>query len=103
MVNIAPKLLDHAKLSVSDTFKTASKTAVQKKKNKARKKGKEKKSRNNWWFDSKRNCQQNNSETVTDENYIELPKERYASPEIIDELRLKPYNNGISKNDEFDS
>ena len=100
MVNIAPKLLDHAKQSVSDTFKTASKTAVQKKK---KKKKERKKSRNNWWFDWKQNCQQNNSETVTDENYIELPKERYVSPEIIDELRLKPYNNGISKNDEFDS
>ena len=47
MVNITPKLLDHAKQSVSDTFKTASKTAVQKKK-RERKKEKEKKSRNNW-------------------------------------------------------
>ena len=42
MVNIAPKLLDHAKQSVSDTFKTASKTAVQKKKKKERKKKKKK-------------------------------------------------------------
>ena len=42
MVNIAPKLLDHAKQSVSDTFKTASKTAVQKKKRKKERKRKKK-------------------------------------------------------------
>ena len=39
-----------------------------------------------------RNSQQNNSETVTNENYKEIPKERYVSPEerhkIIDEMRL---------------
>ena len=37
--------------------------------------------------------QQNNSETVTNENYKEIPEERYVSPEerqeIIDEMRLK--------------
>ena len=48
------------------------------------------------------NSQQNNSETVTNENDKEIPKERYISSEerqdIIDELRLKLYNNGISKN-----
>ena len=36
--------------------------------------------------------QQNNSETVTNENDKEIPKERYKSPEerqkIIDDLRL---------------
>ena len=48
-----------------------------------------------------KNLQQNNSETVTKEQDKEIPKERYISPEvrqeIIDELRLKQYNNGISK------
>ena len=52
-----------------------------------------------------KNSQQNNSETVTNEHDIEIPKERYISPEerqeIIDELRLKQYNNGISKNKSF--
>ena len=40
-----------------------------------------------------KNLQQNNSETVTKEQDKEIPKERYISPEvrqeIIDELRLK--------------
>ena len=40
-----------------------------------------------------KNSQQNNSETVTNENDKEIPKERYISPEkrqeIIDALRLK--------------
>ena len=48
------------------------------------------------------NSQQNNSETVTNENDKEIPKERYISSEerqdIIDELKLKLYNNEISKN-----
>ena len=39
-----------------------------------------------------KNSQQNNSETVTNENDKEIPKERYISPEerqkIIDDLRL---------------
>ena len=39
-----------------------------------------------------RNSQQNNSETITNENDKEIPKERYISPEksqaIIDDLRL---------------
>ena len=39
-----------------------------------------------------KNSQQNNSETVTNENDKEIPKERYISPEerqkIIDNLRL---------------
>ena len=49
---------------------------------------------------------QNNSETVTNENENEndreIPNERCVSPEerqeIIDELRLKKYNNEIPKN-----
>ena len=49
-----------------------------------------------------KNSQQNNSETVINENDKEIPKERYISPEaiqnIIDNLRLiYNYNNGISK------
>ena len=40
-----------------------------------------------------KNSQQNNSETVSNENDQEIPKERYISPEkrqeIIDDLRLK--------------
>ena len=40
-----------------------------------------------------KNSQQNNSETVTNENDKEIPKERLISPEerqeVIDELRLK--------------
>ena len=39
---------------------------------------------------------------MTNEHNNEIPKERYVSPEerqeIIDEVRLKQYNNGISKN-----
>ena len=39
-----------------------------------------------------RNSQQNNSETVPNGHYKEIPKERYISPEerqkIIDELRI---------------
>ena len=49
-----------------------------------------------------KNLQQNDSETITTDRNKEIPKERYISPEerqeIIDELRLKQYNNGISKN-----
>ena len=49
-----------------------------------------------------KNSQQNNSETAINENDKEIPKERYISPEaiqnIIDNLRLiYQYNNGISK------
>ena len=48
-----------------------------------------------------KNSQQNNSETVTNENDKETSKERFISPEkrqeIIDNLRLKWYNNGVSK------
>ena len=49
-----------------------------------------------------KNSQQNNSETVINENDKEIPKERYISPEaiqnIIDNLRLiYQYDNGISK------
>ena len=46
--------------------------------------------------------QQNNPQAVTNEHDKEIHKERYVSPretqEIIDELRLKQHNEGISKN-----
>ena len=53
-----------------------------------------------------KNSQQNNSETVTNENDKEIPKERYICPKethkIIDEMRLPQYySNGISKNNKF--
>ena len=47
-----------------------------------------------------KNSPQNNLEIVTNEHNKEIPKERYIPPgkkkEIIDELRFKQYNNGIS-------
>ena len=49
-----------------------------------------------------KNSQQNNSKTVTNKLDKEIPKRRYIYPEerqeIIDELRLNYYNNGISEN-----
>ena len=49
-----------------------------------------------------KSLQQNNSETGTNENEKEIPKEKYISPgerqEIIYKLRLKQSDNGISKN-----
>ena len=48
-----------------------------------------------------KNSQQNNSETVTNDHYKEILKEKYLSlqerQEIIYELRLKQYNDGVSK------
>ena len=48
------------------------------------------------------NSQHNNSETVTNKHDEEIPIEGYISleerQEIIDELRLKQYNNEIPKN-----
>ena len=58
------KLLDHAKKSATDAIKTL-----------------------------QQNSQQNNSQTVTNEHYKEIPKEKYVSPEerqeIIEELKLR--------------
>ena len=50
-----------------------------------------------------KNSQQNTSETVTNENEKEIPKEKYISPEvnqeIINHVRLKQqYNNEIFNN-----
>ena len=91
MLAIHQKLLDHAKQSATDAFKTASKRAIQKitqatddlignkiinKITKAHQK-----------------LQDNNSETVINDPDKEIPKERYISPEerqeIIDDFRLK--------------
>ena len=48
-----------------------------------------------------KNSQQNNSETFMNEHDKEILKQRYVSPEekqeIIDQRRLKQYNNEISK------
>ena len=73
------KLLDHAKQSGTDAFKTASKGAIQKKVeatgdligNKMA----------NKITRTSKGPQQNNSETVTNEHYEQVPKERYISPE----------------------
>ena len=91
MLAIRQKLLDHAKQSATDVFKTASKRAIQKTTqatddlignkiiNKITK--------------AHQKLQDNNSETVINEPDKEIPKERYISPEerqeIIDDLRLK--------------
>ena len=89
LLKYSKKLLDHAKQSATDAFKTASKSTIQKTAeatgclignkiaNKITKVSK--------------SSQQNNSEAVTNEHDKEIPKERCISPEerqeIIDELR----------------
>ena len=91
MLAVLQKVLDNAKQSATDLFKTASKRAIQKTAeatgdligykigNKITKVPKI--------------LQQNNSEAVTNEHAKEIHKERYISPEerqeIIDELTLK--------------
>ena len=95
------KLLDHAKKSSTDMFKTISKRSIQKTVREATVHSLDNKIANKIRKVSK-NSQQNNSETVTNEHDKEIPKQRYISPEErqenIDELRLKHWNNGISKN-----
>ena len=85
------KLLDHAKQSAADALKTFSKRVIQKAAeatcvligNKIA----------NKITRGSKNSQQNNSETFTNEHNKDIPKEKYVSPEkiqeIIDELRLK--------------
>ena len=85
------KLLDHAKQSATDAFKTASKRAIQKTTeatddligNKIA----------NKITKAPQKLQENNSETVINEPDKEIPKERYIPPEerqeIIDNLGLK--------------
>ena len=91
MLAMRKKLLDHAKQSPTDTFKTASKRAIQKTAE-ATEDLIGKKIANKITKISK-NSQQNNSETVTNEHNKVIVKERYISPEerqeSIDELRLK--------------
>ena len=84
------KRLDHTKQPATDTFKIASKRAIQKTAettgdligNKIAKRNTE----------ASKILQQKNSETVTNEHDQETPKERYISPEkrqkITDNLRL---------------
>ena len=98
------KLLDHAKQSATDAFKTASKRAIQKTaeatchligKKMANK-----------ITNIPKTSQQNDSEIGTNKHDKEIPKERYKSPEkkqkIIDDLRLiQQHNNAISKNYKF--
>ena len=84
--------LDHPKQSEANAFKTSSKRVIQKKKAEATGD-----LIGNKFADKitniSRNLQKNNSETVTNENEKEIPKERYISPEkrkkYIDDLRLK--------------
>ena len=73
------KLLDHGKQFATDALKTTSKRVIQKT---AEATGDviDNKIANKITGGSK-NSQQNNSETVTNENDKEIPKERYISPE----------------------
>ena len=84
------KILDHAKQSATDAFKTASNRAIQKTAeatgdligNKIV----------NKIMGVSKNLQQNNSETLTNEYDKKIPKERYMSPKerqkIIDNLGI---------------
>ena len=88
------KLLDHAQQSATDAFKTASKRAIQKTAettddligNKLadvvhlKTLTTRAKSYSDKITKFSKNLQQNNSETVTNENDKEIPKERYISP-----------------------
>ena len=83
------KLFDHGKTSATEAFKSPSKAAIQKPSeatvdsvgNKITDKAKK----------VSKNSQHRNSETVTNENYKEIPKKRKLPPEesreIIDDLR----------------
>ena len=84
------KSLDHAKQSATDAFKTASEKAIQK----------TAEATGDLICDKiayeiikvSKNLQQNNSDTVTNENYRVIPKERHIYPDerqtIIDRMRL---------------
>ena len=93
MLAMRHKLLDHAKKSATDAFKTSLKRVIQKTAeatgdlmgNKIA----------NRTTKVSKNQKQSNSEKVTNEHDKDISKERYVSPEeiqeIIDELRLKYY------------
>ena len=84
-------LLDHAKQSATDAFKTASKIAIQKTIKATGNLNGNKVA--NKITKSSKNFQENNSETVTNEHDKEIHKERYISKKeiqgIIEELRLQ--------------
>ena len=71
------KILDHAKQSVTIAFKTAPKRAIWKKAEAAGDLIRNKIA--NKINKVSKNSHQNNSETVTNENDKEIPKERYIS------------------------
>ena len=84
MLAMRQKLLHHVKQSATDVLETSSKRVIQKT---AETTG-DLIANNIKKFP--KNSQQNNSDTVTNENNKEIPKERYLSPEerhkIIDNL-----------------
>ena len=84
------KLLDRAKQSAIDAFKTASKRAIQQTVEATDDMTGNK--RFNKITEGSKNLPKNNSETVKNEHDKEIPKERYISSEerqrIIDEMRL---------------
>ena len=91
MLVVRQKLLDHAKKSAKDALKTSSKRVIQKT---AEATGDLIGNKNaNRIIKASKSSQQNNSETFTNEQDKEVPKEWYVSPEkrqeIIDELRVK--------------
>ena len=84
------KLLDHTKISATDALKTTSKKVIQKIPEAVRDLIGNKIA--NRVTKISRSSPQNNSETITNEDDKEIPKEIYTSPEeikkIIDDLRL---------------
>ena len=98
------KLLDHAKKSPTDVRKT-SKRAIQKTAETTGDLTGNKiadtvaKSYDGMNSKVSKTSPQNKSDNTSNEQDKEIPKERYASPEerqeLIDELRLKQYNNEI--------
>ena len=98
MLAMYQKLIDHAKKSAADAGKTASKGAIQKTAEAIYDFIGNKivdvvaNSYNDRAREVSKNSQQNNSETVTNKHDKEISKEKYISPEEIQEnidLRLK--------------
>ena len=86
------KLVDHAKNSAIDALKTSSKRVIQKTAEAPGDLNGNKlgdavaKSYDGRITKVSKNSQQNNSETVTNENDKEIPRERYISPEEIQKI-----------------
>ena len=80
------KLLDHARKSATDKFKTTSKRAVQKTEEATGDLIGNKIANKTTWVS--KSPQQNNSETVTNEDDKKIPKERYISPEERQKLLI---------------